>query len=107
MDDELLAEILVAEKEIHRQINALEEELAKEENALRHELETMLENESRTLQGERETAHCRTEQRAEQEANALLTEARNYAERLKKIDTAELDRILLRHLHRILPDGEQ
>lgn len=105
MDDELLSDILAAEREIRLQIDALEQQTNERLETIRQELEQMLDNVSGTLQVEREQARIRTEQTAQQEAEALLAEARAFAQRLENLDTLELDRVLIRYLAGIRPEG--
>jgi predicted component of type VI protein secretion system len=105
MDDELLSDILAAERDIRLQIDALEQQTAERLEQLGQELDQMLGNESRTLLYELEQAQSRVEQSAQQEADALLAEARAFALRLENLDTLELERVVIRHLSRILPEG--
>lgn len=105
MDDELLADILAAEREIRLQIDALEQQTAERLETLRQELDLMLGSESGALQAELEQAQTRAEQAALLDADVLLAEARAFALRLENMDAGELDRVLIRHLSRILPEG--
>ena len=105
MDDELLSDILAAEREIRLQIDALEQQTAERLETLRQELDQMLDNESRALQVELEQAQTRAAQSAQREADALLDEARAFALRLENLEDQELDRVVIRHLSRILPEG--
>lgn len=107
MDDKLLADILAAERDIRRQIEALEQQEAERLEALRQELDRMLASESTALQTDLERAQARAGESALREADALLAEARAFAARLESIDNLELDRVVIRHLARILPEGEQ
>lgn len=107
MDDELLADILAAEQDIRLQIDALELQTAQRLEVLNLELEQMLASESTALQAELELAQARAGESAQREADALLAEARAFALRLDQIDALELDRVLIRHLDRILPGGGQ
>lgn len=107
MDDELLADILAAEREIRLQINELDQQTTERLETLKQELDQMLENESKSLQAELELARARASDSAQREAEALLAEAGAFALRLENIDTMELDRVVVRHLARILPEGEQ
>jgi len=105
MDDELLSDILAAEREIRLQIDAMEQQTAERLESLRQELEQKLNNESMALQAELAQALARAEQTALREADALLAEARAFALRLENLDALELERVVLRHLGRILPEG--
>lgn len=105
MDEELLSEILAAERDIRLQIAALEQQTGERLEKLRQELDQMLGNESDSLQHELEQARARTEQAAQQEADALLAEAQAFAVRLENMDVQELGKMVIRHLSRILPEG--
>lgn len=105
MDNELLSDILAAEHEIRMQIDAMEQQITLQQESLRQELDQMLENASRTLQAAREGAINEAEQTALREADTLLAEARAYALQLNNLDTPELDRVVLRQLARLLPEG--
>lgn len=105
MEDELLSEILATEREIRLRIDALKRRNAERLEALRRELDEMLEGEARALQGELERARAKAEQAARLEADARLAEAGAFALRLEKLDAVELDRVVLRHLARIRPEG--
>lgn len=105
MDDELLSDILAAEREIRLEIDELEELVARELERLQQELDQELANVSRALQEDLDAALSQAETEARQEAEALLNGARASARRLKNLDTAELDRVVRRHLLQILPEG--
>lgn len=105
MGDELLSDILAAERDIRQQIDAMERQTEERLEKLRQELDQTLGNESASLQYELEQAQARTEQTAQQEADALLAEALAFAQRLEKLDAVELERVVIRHLSRILPEG--
>jgi hypothetical protein len=105
MEDELLSDILAAEREIRLQIEALEQQTAERLETLRLQLDQMLETESKALQAELERAQITAEQAALREADTLLAEARAFAVRLENLDNVELDRVVIRHLSRILPEG--
>ena len=107
MDDELLSDILAAEREIRLQIEALEQQTAERLETLKQELEQMLSNDSLARKSELEQALTRSEDTSLQEADALLAEARSFALRMEKLDTRELDSVVLRQLARILPEGAQ
>jgi vacuolar-type H+-ATPase subunit H len=107
MDDELLGDILAAERDIRLQINALDQQTTERLEALTQELDQMLERETMALQAELELARSRAGESAQREGESLLDEARAFAVRLESIDTKELDRVVVRHLARILPEGEQ
>jgi len=107
MDDELLTDILAAERDIRLQINALEQQTAERLEALKQELDQMLESESTALQSELDLARTSAEESAHREAEALMAEARAFALRLENLATLELDTVVLRHLARILPGGER
>lgn len=105
MDDQLLPDILAAEREIRRQIDILEVELAERLQRVKKELEENEENESRNLQTELEQACSRTDAAAQQEAEALLTAAQLFAQKLDNLDQDVVDQVVMRHLPRIMPEG--
>lgn len=105
MVDELLSDILAAEREIRLGTDALEQQTAERLERLRHELDRMLEDESRNLRDEMARAETRACEGAQQEADGLLDEARAFALRLERVDDLELDRIVLHHIGSILPEG--
>ena len=107
MEDELLADILAAERDIRLQIEGLEQRTAERLESIKQELDLMLENETKALQAELDLAQSRAVESARLESEALLAEARACAVRLEHIDDSELDRVVGRHLDRILPKGEQ
>lgn len=106
MEDELLSEILATEREMRLQIDALKQQTAARLETLRQELGQILESEARALQGELEKARDRAGQAALLEVDAQLAEAGAFALRLEKLDDVELDRVVLRHLAGIDPEGE-
>ena len=105
MEDELLSGILAAEREIHLQIESLDEQTADRLEKLRQELDRLLDDESKLLQAELERAQVVAGQMAEKEAESLLAKARAFALRLENLDIAELDKVVLRYLTRIYPEG--
>lgn len=105
MSDELLSDILAAEREIRLQIESLEQVTADHLEKRRQELDHMLEDESKALQAELEKAVAGAEHSAVREAEASLASAREYARRLEDLDIADLDRVVLSYLTRILPEG--
>jgi vacuolar-type H+-ATPase subunit H len=105
MEDELLSDILAAEREISRQIDALEQQTAARLESVRQELARKVEEETLSLQAELEKNLSSARQKAEAASAALLAEAQNYAIRLKDIENAQLDRVLLHSLTRIRPEG--
>ena len=106
MADELLSDILAAERAIHLEIDALEAQVAQELERLQHELDAELVNTAKALSDELAAALRRTEAEAQQEADSLLDEARALARRLENLDTAQLDEVVRRHLVQILPAGK-
>ena len=105
MDDELLAEILAAEREIRQEIESLERQTADRLERLKNELGRTLEAETRALLAETELAMDISGKRAEEEAETVLAEARAYALRLEMLDNVKLDTLLARYLTRIHPEG--
>lgn len=105
MDEGLLSEILAAEREIRRQIESLEQETAAHLEKLGQELDRMVAAESELLQTELVNARARAEQSAEEEAAVLLAKARAFALRQENLASEQLDRVVLRHLDSIYPEG--
>ena len=105
MEDELLSDILAAERGIRLQIDALEQQSAERLATLRLQLDQMLETESKALQAELERVLIAAEEAALREAETLLAEAGAFAARLDNLDNVELERVVIRHLSRILPEG--
>ena len=105
MDDGLLPEILAAERQIRLQIESMEQETAARLEKLGQELERMVAAESELLKNELVNARARAESSAEAEAATMLAEARASAVRLEKLTAEQLDRVVLRHLARIYPEG--
>ena len=105
MAEELLSDILAAERVIRLEIDELEVQVAQKLERLQQELDSELANEAKALQDDLETALRRAEVEAQQEAKALLDEARSAARRLEYLDSAELDQVVGRHLRQILPAG--
>jgi hypothetical protein len=105
MDDELLSDILAAEREIRQQTDALELQTAQRLEKLRQELAQTRDAESIALQAQLEQARIRAEHTSQHDADGLLAEARAFARRLDNLDDQELDRVVIRHLASILPEG--
>lgn len=104
MDNELLTDILAAEREISQRISTLELQAAERLEMLNKELEQMLAREAAQLDKELQLAGAAAEQAATVEADALLNSAREYAARLEDIPPLELGRVLLRHLVSLIPE---
>ena len=105
MDDELLSNILAAERAIRLEIDELEEQVAQELERLQQELDSELANEAKAAQEELAAALRQAEATAQQKAASLRAGAQVFARRLEDLDNTELDRIVRRHLLQILPDG--
>lgn len=105
MEDELLSDILAAEREIRLQIDALEQQAAERLETVRQELARKVEQETLTLQAELEKNLSLARQKAGAEAEAVLAEARSYALRLENLKSVELERVVLHYLTRIRPEG--
>lgn len=105
MDDELLSDILAAERAIRLEIDAHEAQVAEELERLQQDLDQELVNISRTLQEELAGSLHRAEGEAEREAMVLLDSARAFAQRLENLDTPALNEVVGRHLGHILPKG--
>ena len=105
MADELLSDILAAERAIRLELDELEEQVAQELECLQQELDAELEKATWALQVELAAALSQAESMAQQEAAALLDEARAFARRLENLDTSRLDAVVRRQLIQILPAG--
>lgn len=105
MEDELLSDILAAEREIRLQIDVLEQQTAERLETVRQELDRRVEQETVSLQAELEKNLSIARQKAETEAEALLAETRSYAIRLENLENVELDRVVAHYLSRIRPEG--
>lgn len=105
MADELLSDILAAERAIRLEIDELEEEVAAELERLQLELDAKLAAASRALQDELAAALSQAETMTQQEAEVLLDDARAFARRLENLDTAKLDEVVRCQLMQILPAG--
>ena len=105
MADELLSDILAAERAIRLEIDELEEEVAAALERLQLELDAKLAAASRALQDELAAALSQAETMAQREAEVLLDEARAFARRLENLDTVKLDEVVRRQLVQILPAG--
>ena len=107
MADELLSDILDAERAIQLEIDEVEAQVTQELERLQQELDSELANASRTLQDELAARLSRAEAEAQKEAETLLDEARTFARRLENLDTPAQERAVLRHLGQILPKGTE
>ena len=105
MADELLSDILAVESAIQLEIDEAETQVTQELERLQQELDSELASASRTLQDELAVALNRAEGEAQKEATVLLDAAHAFALRLENLDTAALERAVLRHLVHILPKG--
>lgn len=105
MDDELLSDILAAEREIRLRIDEREQRRGERLTAVARDLEQQWELETAALRAELEQALDRTERLAGREAEHLVAEARACALRLERMEAADLDRLLLRRLGAVLPEG--
>lgn len=105
MDNELLSDILAAERDIRMEIAVLELREAERLDTLRRELDQALDNEATALQAELEQAGTKAGLDAQLAAEALVAEARAFALRLERLGDPELDEVLLHHIVRILPEG--
>lgn len=105
MDDGLLSEILGAEREIRLKIESMEQAAAAHLEKLGQELDLMVAAESELLKTELDNARAKAERSAEEEAEALLVKARAFALRQNSLEPEQLDRVVLRHLARIYPEG--
>jgi hypothetical protein len=101
MAEELLSEIVAAEREIRLQLSRLEEELAARLDGVRAETQEELEREAASLAAELEAELAKASRFAEKEARSRVAEARAYAERLGALTTDQLDDIVCRHLRAV------
>jgi len=101
MGDELLSEIVAAEREIRRQLSALQEESAARLAAVRAEAAETLRQEAARLEEAFDRAMETVEQEAQQESLAVVAEANAAVARFNSLETEMLDRIIIRHLQRL------
>ena len=99
MPDELLSEIMAAEREIRRQLSALEKERTARLAAARAEAAETLRQEAARLEAQFDRALETVTQEAEQESLAVVAGANAYAGMLSSLEADRLDRIIARHLH--------
>jgi vacuolar-type H+-ATPase subunit H len=104
MGDELLSDIVAEEREIRQRLSLLEEEMARRLAAVRSETEEELDRETARLEGELSEHLRQVTLSAEREAGEMLAEARAYAERLRLLDAAALERVIVSHLHHLRPE---
>lgn len=104
MAEELLTEIVAAEREIRRRISTLEEELAARIETVRAETTEGLIREETRLDAELAERLEQETRTARKEAEALVAEAHAYAERIGSLEAGQLDGILIRHLHTLWPE---
>ena len=105
MSDELLSDIVAAEKEIRSRNALLEQELADQRATLQAELAAELQAEAAALEAEMATALDCSTGVAEREAASRIAEATAYAGRIGRLGAAELDPLVVRHLQFLLPEG--
>lgn len=101
MSDELLSEIVAAEREIRRGLLALEEECAARLDRAKSETETELRSGADRLEAELAAALEETTRGALSEAQAVVAEADAYARRLASLPAERLEELILRQLQRI------
>jgi len=102
MGDELLSEIVAAEREIRRQLTALREESAARLAAARSEAEEELRQEAARLEIEFARSVDEAERDARQESLAVVAEAEGDVARFDSLPAEILDGIIARHLHGIV-----
>ena len=105
MSDELLSDIVAAEREIRRRNATLERELAERRAVLAAELAAALQQETNDLERELTQNLDQAASLAKREAAALLVEARADADRISTLDPAELDQVIARSLTHLHPEG--
>jgi vacuolar-type H+-ATPase subunit H len=101
MAEELLSEIVAAEREIRARITRLEEELAARLAAVLAEAEAMLAQEEASLAAELDGELAKATRLAEKEARSRVAEALAYAERLDALTAEQLDDIVSSHLQAV------
>jgi len=106
MSEELLSEIVAAEREIRGQLSALQKESAARLAAVRSETAEELRRESARLEAEFDAAIEQASLQATEAGAALVAEADAYAQRLGSLDPALLERVIVRHLQRICPEND-
>lgn len=101
MSDELLSEIVAAEREIRRGILALEEECAARLARAKSEAEGELRGEAERLEVELAAALEEATRGALSEAQTVVAGADAYARRLASLPAEQLEELILRQLQRI------
>lgn len=104
MDEELLSEILVVEREIAEQIARAESESAALLESLAGELAALEEKERGVLREESERLIRDYEQAVRRDAALLMEAAEGYARRIGDIGNDELELILAPYLRRLRPE---
>jgi vacuolar-type H+-ATPase subunit H len=105
MSDDLLTDIVAAERDIRSRNTALERELADRLEALRSELAAELQQEVDSMEESLARALDHAIQTARREAVSLLAEANAYAERMNDLVAGDLDQVVVRHLLHLHPEG--
>ncbi|MGE5894157.1 MAG: hypothetical protein ACM34I_08895 [bacterium] len=103
MEKDILNEVIEVEKEIHK---SLELERAKTQEwleAVKKEAEETFNQEREKLQGAYTEALAQAVHDAEAKASVILREAEEKAGRLGQVPDEILNRIVMKHIRRILP----
>lgn len=106
MEQDILAEIFAAEKEVQERLAA--EQRSSEEwlARVRREIAEQLAAAEKGLKAESEKMLADAQQAAGKSATALLEEAVSQAERLGRISDKDLQEVVAKRLPRILPEGQ-
>ncbi len=98
MSEELLSEIVAAERDIRLRVRAVEEETAARLAGVREEAAEAFRREADRLDDELARALEEAEREARDEARGVVAEARAYADRLRGLDAGLLEEVVVRHL---------
>ena len=104
MSEELLSEIVAAERDIRRQISVLEEELAARLATVRAEAAEELQREAERLEEELAWELEQASRSARDEAKAVVAEADAYAGRIRCLEAGRLEGMIVRHLQSLRED---
>jgi len=104
MEEELLSDILSAEREIRQRNSTLEQETSAQLAALSVELEDTLRQEAVRLDETLVRGLDCAEQTAREEGGSLLAEAIAYAARISSLGDGELDPVVTGHMDRLYPE---
>jgi vacuolar-type H+-ATPase subunit H len=103
MDDSILTDIIVVEKEVRDHLDAERERAAAQLEQVRNDLEKEYRREEERLQEVLEAALAAARDEAEQKAALLVQEAAERGERLARIGRDALQSIVVEHLAGLMP----